>query len=98
MAYLLALASRDIFTGVATSGTALPRTTRVPANEPTARLAVFAGLASDSSRAAQVQLGLKKLSDAGYPVTATSVANPAGRLSEEEQQQLARWIDTLDRF
>jgi hypothetical protein len=43
-------------------------------------------------------LGLKKLSDAGYPVTATSIADLAGRLSEEEQQQLARWLDTLDRF
>ena len=61
MAYLLALVSRDLFTGVATSSAALPRTVDPPNAEPTARLAVFAGLPADASRLAQVQLGLKKL-------------------------------------
>jgi len=98
MAYLLALVSRDLFTGVAASAAALPRTIDPPNAQPTTRLAVFVGLPADSSRLAQVQLGLKKLSDAGYCVTAATIANRAGTLSSEERRQLARWIDALDRF
>jgi poly(3-hydroxybutyrate) depolymerase len=98
MAYLLALVSRDLFTGVATSAATLPRTVDPPHAQPTTRLSVFAGLSADASRLAQIQLGLKKLSDAGYPVTTVTLANSAGRLSDDERQQLARWIDTLDRF
>jgi len=98
MAYLLALVSRDLFSGVATSSAALPRTVDPPKAEPTSRLAVFAGLPADESRLAQIQLGLKKLSDAGYPVTATTIADRNGQLSSDERQQLARWIDALDRF
>ncbi len=98
MAYLLTLVSRDLFTGVATSTAVLPRTVDPPSAQPTRRLAVFAGLPNDDSRRAQAQLGLKKLSDAGYPVTAITIAAPTGTLSPEEREQLSRWIDTLDRF
>ena len=98
MAYLLALVSRDLFSGVATSAAALPRTVDPPKAEPTKRLAVFAGLPANESRLAQMQLGLKKLSGAGYPVTAITIADRNGRLSDDDRQQLARWIDALDRF
>jgi serine protease Do len=98
MAYLLALVSRDLFSCVATSAAALPRTVDPPKAEPTTRLAIFAGLPADASRLAQIQLGLKKLTDAGYPVTAVTIAARDGRLSDDERQQLARWIDALDRF
>lgn len=98
MAYLLALVSRDLFTGVATTDAALPRTIDPPQSQPTTRLAVFAGLPTVASRMAQVQLGLKKLRDAGYNVTATSIASQDGSLSSAEREQLARWLDTLDKF
>jgi poly(3-hydroxybutyrate) depolymerase len=98
MAYLLSLGGRDLFSGVATAAAALPRTANPPDAEPSSRLAVFAYLPNDSSRLAQTNLGLKKLSDAGYPVTAVAIANSSDRLSEDERQQLARWIDCLDRF
>lgn len=98
MAYLLALASRDLFTGVATTDAALPRTIDPPQSQPTTRLAVFAGLPTDVSRQAQTQLGLKKLQEAGYDVTATSIGAQDGSLSPTEREQLARWIDTLDKF
>jgi serine protease Do len=98
MAYLLGLVSRDLFSGIATSDAALPRTVDPPAAQPTSRLAVFAGLPSDGSRLAQSQVGLKKLSDSGYPVTAVTIADREGELSPSEREQLARWIDSLDRF
>jgi predicted esterase len=98
LAYYLALMSRELFTGVATTAAALPRTIDPPQTKPTSRLAVFAGLPSDDRRLAQSQAGLKKLADAGYPVTAAAVANASGKLSVDEREQLARWIDSLDRF
>lgn len=98
MAYLLALASRDVFAGVATSATALPRQIRVPENDPVARLAVFAALAPEDDSAAVVARGLEELTEAGYPVTTLSLADATGSLSASERESLARWIDTLDRF
>jgi len=98
MAYLLGLVSRDLFSGIATSAAALPRTIAPPQTQPSRRLAIFAGLPAESGRSAQVQAGLKKLRDAGYPVTAISIVQPNGQLSVGEREQLARWIDSLDRF
>lgn len=97
MAWLLALSSRDIFRGVATTAAPLPRQVRVPENEPSQRLAVFAGLAGDEG-AAQIALGLQKLADAGYPVSTLTNLERSGRLSDDDREEFARWIDTLDRF
>lgn len=98
MAYLLALVSRDLFTGVATTAAPLPRTVTPPQAQPSRRLAVFVGLPAEIGRAAQLQAGLNKLRDAGYPVTAISIVQSDGELSVGEREQLARWIDSLDRF
>ena len=98
MAYLTALVSRELFTGVATTAAALPRTVDPPGAQPTTRLAVFSGLPANPGRAAQMQIGLQKLRDAGYPVTLMTMSRADGRLSAEEREELARWIDSLDRF
>lgn len=98
MAYLLALPSRDLFTGVATSAAPLPRQVRVPENDPAVRLAVFSAVAPRGDDAVLAAQGLEKLSAAGYPVTTVSRADAGGSLSAEQCDTLARWIDTLDRF
>jgi serine protease Do len=98
MAHLLALTNRDLFTGVATSVASLPRQVRVPENDPAARLAVFSADAPVGDAAVLAAQGIKKLTDAGYPVTTVSLADAGGGLSLEDRESLARWIDTLDRF
>jgi poly(3-hydroxybutyrate) depolymerase len=98
MAWLLGLSSRDLFRGIATSAAPLPRQIRVPENEPAARLAIFAGLSADDAIAAQIVRGLDELADAGYPVSTITAADGAGRLSDSQREELARWIDSLDRF
>ena len=67
-------------------GAPLPRTAKVPDNDPAARLAIFAGLAADDNEAALVRSGLKKLTDAGYPVTAVTLENSKGSLSADERE------------
>jgi hypothetical protein len=98
MAYLLGLGRRDVFSGIATTAATLPRQIKAPESEQAQRLAVMAGLPADAKDALPVAQGLKKISDAGYPVSTITTADSAGRLGDSEREELARWIDTLDRF
>jgi serine protease Do len=98
MAWLLAVSGRDVIRGVATSAAPLPRQLKVPPNEPTQRLAVFSALPSAGELSVQIGQGLQKFSEAGYPITTLAGASDSGELTESERNELARWIDTLDRF
>jgi serine protease Do len=98
IAWPLALSSRDLFRGVIASATPFPRPLRVPPNEPSQRIAIFAALPASKESAAPISLGLRKFADAGYSVATITTASATGQLSDDERNQLARWIDTLDRF
>ncbi len=96
--WLLGLASRDVVRGMATIAAPLPRQVRVPPNEPSQRLAVFAGMPVENEFASSIEQGLQKLTEAGYPVTTVTSVNPVGQFSQNEREELARWVDSLDRF
>jgi poly(3-hydroxybutyrate) depolymerase len=98
MAWLLGFSGRHVFRGIAPVAAPLPRQTKVPPNEPTQRLAIFSAVPSDKDVALQIAMGLQSLSEAGYPITAVTIANRDGELSETDRDQLARWIDTLERL
>jgi poly(3-hydroxybutyrate) depolymerase len=98
MAWLLGLSGRDLFRGLATSAAPLPRQIRVPQNEPAQRLAIFAALPGDKIAAARSSQGLQEVSDAGYPVTTVTAVDASGGLTDAQREELARWIDCLDRF
>jgi serine protease Do len=98
MAWLLGVSGRHLIRGVATSAAPLPRQLIVPSNEPMQRLAILAAIPSDSDSSVQIAQGLQKFSEAGYPVTTLTGANAGGQLSAAQREELARWIDTLDRF
>jgi hypothetical protein len=70
----------------------------VPANEPSQRLAIFAAISSAGDASISTSQGLQKCAEAGYPVSTVTLANDNGDLAEQEREELARWIDTLDRF
>jgi hypothetical protein len=98
MAWLLGLAGREVFRGLATSEAPLPRQILVPANEPSQRLGILAAGPRSDAIAVQIAQGLQKCTDAGYPVTTMTPADSGGELSGADREELARWIDTLDRF
>jgi serine protease Do len=98
MAWHIGLSGRNVFRGIATSSTRFPRQLAVPPNEPAQRLAIFAAVPSKKDSADQIMPGLRKLSDAGYPVTTVSTGEASGQLNDEQREEFARWVDTLDRF
>jgi serine protease Do len=98
MAFLLGLSSRDLFRGIATSAAALPRQINVPANEPSQRVPIIAAIPGAKDIAAQIAQGLEKLSEAGYPVTTMTTSDATGKLTVAQREELARWIDALDRI
>jgi hypothetical protein len=98
MAWLLGLSGKNVFRGIATSAARLPRQVKVPSNEQAQRLAIFAAVPSKRDGAGQITQSLQKLSEAGYPVTSISIAESSGELKDAQREELARWIDTLDRF
>jgi serine protease Do len=98
LAWWLSLGNRELYRGAAVFGAPVPRQIRVPDNEPSARFSVLAGISNDAGAAAQIGHGLQKLTDAGYPVTALTAGDQSGGLSADERDELARWIDSLDRL
>jgi serine protease Do len=98
MAWLTGLASRDIVRGLATSAAPLPRQIRLPQNEPTLRLAIFAAIPTNKEASTPIAQGLEKAVDAGYNVTTISMTDTTEALSDRQREELARWIDSLDRF
>ena len=98
IAWPLALGARDKFRGIAAVAAPLPRQMKVLPNEPGQRLAVYAAIPPNKDVAAPIAQGLKSVSDSGYNVTIITTVATKGELSEPERDELARWIDTLDRF
>jgi serine protease Do len=97
IAWPLAFVSRETIRGIAIIAAPLPRQIKVPENDAARRLAVLAALPAKKEASAAIAAGLKKVAEAGYSV-ATLTTNTAGQLSTSEREELARWIDTLDRF
>jgi hypothetical protein len=97
IAWPLAFVSRDAIRGIATIAAPLPRQIKVSENDAARRLAVWAALPAKKEASTAIAAGLKKLAEAGYNV-ATLTTNTAGQLTTSEREELARWIDTLDRF
>jgi hypothetical protein len=98
ISWALAFANRDLVRGVAAVAAPLPRGGRVPENDPTQRLAVFATIPPSKEAAAPITLGLKSVAEAGYNVITSTMIAATGELSDAERDEMARWIDTLDRF
>jgi poly(3-hydroxybutyrate) depolymerase len=98
IAWPLAFAGHDIIRGIAVAGSPAPRQTKIPPTEAAQRLAIFAAMPSKKDTAAIMARGLKTVQDAGYNVTTITTSTTTGQLSDAEREELARWIDTLDRF
>ncbi len=98
LAWPLAMASRSTVRGVIAIAAMPPRQLQIPPNDPARRLAVFAAIPPKKDTAAAFGQSLKTVSDAGYNVSTLTTNDVTGNLNELNLEELARWIDTLDRF
>jgi serine protease Do len=98
MAYLFALGNREHVHGVATIGAPLPAGAQIPPNDPLLRLAFFIGQPAKDPLKSQVEATVAHLRAEKYPVTVKELGPAPRPLSADELKELARWLDSLDRF
>lgn len=94
----LALASRSLVRGIVSIAAPLPRQIKVPTNDPANRFSIFAAIPPKKEVAATMNQGLKSVVDAGYNVTTITTNDITGNLNELNLDEIARWVDSLDRF
>lgn len=97
LGYLFAFRHRNLARAVIAVDAATPVRVRLPDNDPVQRLAVVTTVAENSRIAEAVERGIEMLREMKYPVT-TIEMDQARDLSQEELQQVVRWIDSLDRI
>ncbi|MAR13687.1 MAG: hypothetical protein CL681_27405 [Blastopirellula sp.] len=95
IAFVTTFGNRDLVRGVAAVGATVPARTRPPANDPAQRLAIYMANASKSRLAARNQAVVKALREMRYPVVTREAEK---YLSEEQVDELLRWVDSLDRI
>jgi serine protease Do len=98
IAWPIAFAGREFVRGIAVAHAPLPRQTKILPNDPAQRLAVFAAIPPKKDVAASLTQGLKRIAEAGYNLSTITTSTTTGQFSDAEREELARWIDTLDRF
>jgi len=75
----------------------LPRLRQAPTNEPNQRLTIYSAMTTESQFAPRIRRGVNELREARFPVTTKDLGDKARHLNGDEIDELARWIDSLDR-
>lgn len=100
LAVIAALRGRGLASGVVCTEAPLPRSFTLPATTPGRRVAFLCISGQQSPFEILIEKDVQQLSEAGYSAThltppkSPELVAPSGAL----QQQVARWIDGLDRF
>ena len=95
-ALTVAFRFRELIRGVALIDG--PPVEQFPPTSPASRTLIYTAHAEQSRFAMEVQQGIVRLREAGYPVTIGKRAALTGDLSPDELNDLARWVDMLDRL
>ncbi len=96
VAYLLGFQHRDLFRGVAALDG--PFAARPLDNDPSERLAFYIALSKTSPHAGVSSKAVELLRGLNYPVTTRDLGEAPRDLNETEQNELCRWIDSLDKL
>jgi pimeloyl-ACP methyl ester carboxylesterase len=70
----------------------------LPEIDPTHRFAAFVAVSKKSRYAKAVAASIEKLREQSIPLTIEKLGDAARPLSNGEREELARWIDMLDRL
>ena len=95
IAFVTTFGNRDLVRGVAAVGASVPARSRPPANDPGERLAIYMANDSESRMADRIKAVVKSLQEMRYPVVTRDAKK---YLSDEQVDEMLRWVDTLDRI
>jgi len=101
LALALALSKPNTFSGAIGIDAPLPRTFKIPDNNPNRRIATLTVESRNSSFAPLIRRDLQRLREARYPASwlqRPPTGDVEAKLDNATQSQIARWLDTLDRF
>lgn len=97
MAWLVATGRRETVRGVSLVDAGPPPRGNDPETDPFQRLAIHFAGTPKSPRATTLEAAIKRLREAKFPVTFTTL-DQARDLNDIELDELLRWVDTLDRI
>ena len=98
MAYYVALTQRDLVRGVAPISAPLPMRLGRPTTDPVQPLMIFSVSSEQSDTATRIAAGELLVVQAAFAVISLLVTGAERERSDEELDELVRWINTLDRF
>jgi len=98
LAYLAAFTNQDLIRAVAPVDAPLPPMAKPPENDPVHRLAFYIARANKATLSTLIGAGIQLLKEMKYPVVVKSLGDQPRYLIAGELDELARWIDTLDRL
>ncbi|MCH5376980.1 MAG: PDZ domain-containing protein, partial [Planctomycetes bacterium] len=98
MAWLTALGNRNLVRAVAAIDSSLPARAQVPANDPIERLAIYTAYPKNSKLAGRIKAEIARLQEMKYPALVKELEDDARQLTDEQNAELTRWIDALDRL
>jgi predicted esterase len=75
-----------------------PPIEQFPPTTPATRTSIYATHNAQSRFALEFEQGIARLREAGYPVTTSKRSSVTGDLAPAELDELARWVDALDRL
>lgn len=75
-----------------------PPIEQFPSTSPSMRTMIYVAHAPSTRFALEIQQGIDRMRQAGYPVITRNLAPGVADTSSEELGELARWIDMLDRI
>jgi len=98
MAYLMAFANSDMVRGAAVVEASLPLTVKPPETNPMERLMLWSASANQGQAMKRIGATVKKLRTLRYPLVEISLSAGPRYLNSTELEELAVWIDSLDRL
>jgi serine protease Do len=97
--YFLSFKFREIFRGAAICGAALPPQLQAPDNEPELRLQFFIAAGDKDPQLNSIKAGATRLEKMKFPVDFETVKGLDQKYPPDQTvEDLARWIDALDRI
>jgi serine protease Do len=98
MAYFVAFRLREVVRGLVAVDAAMPGRLQPPDAEPTRSLSFLVTTAAKSRVAERIQQGIARLRGMKHPVTVQDMGDQPRKLTAKELEEVARWIDSLDRI